>query len=130
MPETPRPQKRRCSESDSVEECEPDRLLMRSTCVWYNDGNLVLQAENLLFKVHRDVLAARSEVFKNMLSLPQPENAPRNVAENVAEECPVVQLPDEAEDIRHALKAIYGDKRCVTSLTDSGLDFYFICAAP
>jgi hypothetical protein len=45
---------------------------VRCDKVWYDDGNLVLQAGDKLFKVHRSVLSQRSEVFSDMLSVPQP----------------------------------------------------------
>jgi hypothetical protein len=80
----------------------------RSDKAWYDDGNLVLQAEDLFFKVHRGVLSSRSEVFAGMLAVSRPENS----TEELMDGCPVVQLPgDESCDVEHALCAIYGARR-------------------
>lgn len=38
--------------------------------LWYEDGNIVLQAQCVLFKVHRGILARQSDFFKNMFTLP------------------------------------------------------------
>jgi hypothetical protein len=85
---------------------------VRSAMVWYGDGNLVLQADNTLFKVHRDVLAARSEVFASMLSVPQPPNFS---TEGNADGWVVVHLSDTSVDIEHALRAVYGERRYVAA---------------
>jgi hypothetical protein len=92
---------------EKVESSEPVR-----SAVWYGDGNLVLQAENTLFKVHRDVLAARSEVFASMLSVPQPPNFS---TEGNADGWAVVHLSDTSVDIEHALRAVYGERRYVAA---------------
>ena len=44
----------------------------RSTDFWFDDGNVVLQVESTLFRVHRSILSMRSEVFQGMFSVPQP----------------------------------------------------------
>jgi hypothetical protein len=77
----------------------------QSTAVWYKDGNLILEVEKTLFKVHRSVLEARSEVFRDMVALPQPPSA------GVVDGCPIVRLSDASMDMEHALKALYGDSR-------------------
>ncbi|KAH9925593.1 uncharacterized protein BXZ73DRAFT_103130 [Epithele typhae] len=45
---------------------EPDKEL------WFADGNLVLVARDVEFRVYQGPLAAHSPIFKDMLSLPQP----------------------------------------------------------
>jgi BTB/POZ domain len=70
---------------------------------WFDDGNIILQAESKLFKVHRGVLAKHSNVFQDMFSLPQPPNQP--TAEH--EGCPSVMLADSELDVHHFLNAIY-----------------------
>lgn len=42
----------------------------RHESLWYEDGNIVLQSEFVLFKVHRSVLSRQSDFFKNMFALP------------------------------------------------------------
>ncbi|KZP11464.1 hypothetical protein FIBSPDRAFT_837642 [Athelia psychrophila] len=70
--------------------------------VWFEDGNVILEAENTKFKVHRGILAANSPVFHDMFSLPQPSSG-----ENFVEGCPVVHLSDSGMDVMHILQAIY-----------------------
>jgi hypothetical protein len=94
--------------SAGLEEPPSAARLVRSTKVWYNDGNLVLRAEDTLFKVHRDVLSARSDVFAGMLAVSQPDNSDQELVDG----CPIVHLPgDESYDVSHALRAIYGARR-------------------
>ncbi|KAF7370413.1 BTB domain-containing protein [Mycena sanguinolenta] len=73
------------------------------TCseLWISDGNVVLQAGNVQFRVHFGVLARHSSVFRDMQGLPQPSNEPN------VDGCPVVQLPDDPTDIEYLLKALY-----------------------
>jgi hypothetical protein len=80
---------------------------VRSSKVWYSDGNLVLQAEDMLFKVHRSILIQRSKVFSDMLAVTQPDNP----LEQLVDGCEVVQLRDDSgDDMEEALRAIYGDQ--------------------
>lgn len=69
--------------------------------VWFNDGNLVLEAEGVQFRVHQGLLAANSPVFNDMASFPQP-NAQPNV-----DGCPIVHMQDAASDLEVFLKAMY-----------------------
>ncbi|KAJ7114158.1 hypothetical protein C8R43DRAFT_1039448 [Mycena crocata] len=69
--------------------------------LWFEDGNLVIQAGNSQFRVYRGFLAARSPVFKDMLSFPQPSDA------ELIEGCPLVRLPDPALEVTVFLKAIF-----------------------
>ena len=70
---------------------------------WFDDGNLILQAEhNVCFKVHRGMLARQSEVFKDMLAIPQPS---MNAAPEPREE--TVRMYDLPVDLSNLLKAIY-----------------------
>ncbi|KAJ7127282.1 hypothetical protein C8R43DRAFT_700116 [Mycena crocata] len=69
--------------------------------LWFDDGNLVIQAENSQFRVFRGILAARSSVFQDMLSFPQPSDAELVVG------CPLVRLPDSLWEVTVFLKAIF-----------------------
>jgi BTB/POZ domain len=71
---------------------------------WLDDGNIILQAESTRFRVLRSILSASSSVFRDMFSLPQPEN------ENAVDGCPVVHVSDTADDLHHVLKALF-DRR-------------------
>ncbi|TRM62055.1 hypothetical protein BD626DRAFT_459042 [Schizophyllum amplum] len=69
---------------------------------WYSDGSIVLRIESTLFRVHKTILAVSSEVFKDMLSVPQPEG------QEDLQGCIVVGLHgDSVESWRHLLDALY-----------------------
>ncbi|KAJ7602765.1 hypothetical protein FB45DRAFT_1072642 [Roridomyces roridus] len=72
----------------------------RAQGLWFEDCGLVIQAEDVLFRVSRDFLAAHSPVFRDMLSVPTPANA------ETREGCPFVSLPDTAQDFTVFLKAL------------------------
>ena len=73
---------------------------------WMEDGNIVLAVQGKHFRVHRSILSANSEVFKNMFDCPEP-----NEGENeLIEQCPVVHLHDTTTDVQMILKAMY-DRR-------------------
>ncbi|KAJ7684276.1 hypothetical protein DFH06DRAFT_1155176 [Mycena polygramma] len=69
--------------------------------LWFEDGNLVIQAGNSMYRVFRGILAARSPVFQDMLSFPQPPDS------ELVEGCPIVHLHDSAADVHVFLKAIF-----------------------
>jgi hypothetical protein len=73
---------------------------------WFNDGNIVIWAENTQFRVHRGVLSQHSVIFKDMFSLAAPA-----AGAEVVDDCPVVQLSDTAVDVQHVLNAIYENRR-------------------
>jgi hypothetical protein len=68
---------------------------------WFEDGNLVLQAEDVQFRVHRGVLRSNSAIFADMLSISQPDT------QATVEGCPVVHLQDNSRELEHLLKALY-----------------------
>ncbi|KAI5896127.1 uncharacterized protein SCHCODRAFT_02614106 [Schizophyllum commune H4-8] len=77
---------------------------------WYSDGNIVLRVEDSLFRL----LNVNSEIFRDMLSVPQP------VAQDDLEGCPVVRLPgDSAEGWRSLLDALYDPSLLSTLHTQS-----------
>lgn len=80
--------------------------LIRSQDVWYDDGNIVIQTENIVFKVFRGILASNSAVFSDMFSVPQPTNE-AITGPDMYDSCPLVQIYDTPEDTRHFLKAIH-----------------------
>ncbi|KAJ6449170.1 hypothetical protein DFH09DRAFT_1386122 [Mycena vulgaris] len=75
--------------------------LQRVQDLWFADGNLVIQARNSQFRVYRGILAARSPVFQDMLSFPQPPDS------ELVEGCPLVHLPDAEMEVTDFLKAIF-----------------------
>lgn len=69
--------------------------------VWFDDGNIIVQAEKTQFRVHRGVLAKQSVVFKDMFRLPQPAN------ELTVDGHPIVHLSDTARDVGYLFAALY-----------------------
>jgi hypothetical protein len=82
----------------------------RVDALWFPDGNIVLSAHGVLFRVFKGILAARSPVFADMLAFPQPEDA------ETLDGCPVLHLDDSAADTMYFLKALF-DYECVLSLS-------------
>ncbi|KAH9951133.1 hypothetical protein B0H21DRAFT_719718 [Amylocystis lapponica] len=69
--------------------------------VWWTDGSVVFIAETTAFRVHASIMAATCEIFRDMFTMPQPEDI------DTYEGCQVVRLHDSAADLKHFLKAIY-----------------------
>ena len=61
--------------------------------VWFDDGNLIIQAEDKLFHVYRGILSSASSILRNMLlSLPVTDES------GTFDGCQVVHIPDSAAD--------------------------------
>jgi hypothetical protein len=75
---------------------------VRSADVWYDDGTLIICAENTLFRVYRGILAAQSDIFKDMLSIPQPSS----VNAETFEGCAIVRVHDKADDMERLLRVV------------------------
>ena len=73
----------------------------RSSDLWYLDGSVVLRADHTLFRVYSGILSQASSVFKDMFTMPQPEDC------ESYEGCPLVHLPDAASDLYPFLKAMH-----------------------
>ncbi|KAH6907599.1 hypothetical protein BKA70DRAFT_1283492 [Coprinopsis sp. MPI-PUGE-AT-0042] len=86
--------------------------VVRSTNFWFDDGNLVLQAEGTQFKVHRGLLARHSCVLRDMLSLPQPSQQ-QDLQEQSIDGCPVVVLCDKAKYWAELLGVLYDGHRYI-----------------
>ena len=69
--------------------------------IWFEDGNVILVAGGVAFKVHRGQLERHSEIFRDLFSLPQPVDQPR------FQGLPIVQLYDSPSDINFLLRALY-----------------------
>jgi hypothetical protein len=77
--------------------------------LWFEDGTVVLQVENTLFKVYRGTLRQQSPFFDDLFTLPQQENEESEKYEG----CPLVVMPgDCASDVKVFLKAVF-DFQCV-----------------
>lgn len=69
--------------------------------LFFKDGNVILVAEGICFRVHRGQLTRHSDVFRGMMDLPQPVNAVS------MDGCPIIELHDRAQELAHMLKALY-----------------------
>lgn len=76
--------------------------------IWFEDGNVVLEAERKQFKVHRGMLARSSSIFRDMFTVPQPQNP----EEASVDGCVIIRLPDSAEDVEIVLQALV-ERGCV-----------------
>lgn len=73
--------------------------------LYFPDGNIILEAGTTHFRVSRGILAARSPVFKEVLSLPQPKERGED---GKVDGCDVVHLfGDDPQEVTYFLKAIY-----------------------
>ena len=68
---------------------------------WFKDGNIILIAETVGFKVHRGQLERHSEVFRDLFTIPQPP------VQDLFEGCPCVHLYDAPGDVLYLLLALY-----------------------
>lgn len=80
----------------------PEFQDLRRDDIWFEDGNLILQTDDALFRVYSGLLAARSSVFKDMLAFPPPPEGNLN-----HDGCPVVRIYDSTSDVRAFLNAIF-----------------------
>ena len=76
---------------------------------WFDDGTVILVARDTVeFRVYRGVLAGLSSVFKDLFA---EHHALREVCMNIQGvptfPCPVVQVSDSPEDLRHLLRACF-----------------------
>ena len=85
----------------------PDNSIKRDSEVWFEDGNVVVIAQNTAFRFHKSVLSLHSPVFRDLFSVPQPSPA-GGKAEELLEGCSVVRVSDTSYDFRELLRAIYG----------------------
>jgi hypothetical protein len=80
---------------------DPAEPLERCPDLWFSDCGLVIRAGRMHFRLSRDMLAARSPVFADMLAFTQPEDA------ETIEGCPVVSLDDSPEHLTVFFRALF-----------------------
>jgi len=109
-PTVRRSKRQRSDDSFSVNviDAEPIPAVTRSE-YWLDDGNIVLQAENVQFRVHRSVLARHSNIFKDMFGMPQPLQPEGPMVDGF----PVVYLSDAADDVKTMLGIFYDNYKYV-----------------
>ncbi|KAJ7230349.1 hypothetical protein GGX14DRAFT_410493 [Mycena pura] len=79
---------------------KPDKP-QRVEALWFEDGNIILQAGTAQYRVYRGTLARESDVFKDMLSFPQPPES------ELVDGCPLVILPDAEVEVTPFLRALF-----------------------
>ncbi|KAJ7161885.1 hypothetical protein C8R43DRAFT_919788 [Mycena crocata] len=87
----------------TIRQVDPDKPLTKVDDLWFPKDTIVILAEHKIFQISGGVLAARSEVFSNMLAFPQPTSGDVESIEGT----PVVRLHDSADDVEVFLRAIY-----------------------
>lgn len=85
MGDAPPLKRRRTDENEEQERAAVKQEYARGE-PWFEDGNIVLVAQDTAFRVHRGILSKASEVLCDMLALHQPADA------ETLEGCPVVRL--------------------------------------
>lgn len=77
----------------------------RAKDLWFDDGNLILKAGDTLFRIYAGLLAARSSVFRDMLSFPPPKEG-----NPILDGCPIVFVYDSPNDLAHFLRAVFDSR--------------------
>ena len=75
---------------------------------WFKDGNILLVAGGVEFKVYRGVLVDRSPVFRDMFALPQLDTDTKS--ESSIDGCPVIRLSDCPAEVTVFFKAIFNSE--------------------
>ena len=75
--------------------------VVRSSKFWFEDGNVVLQAEYTQFRIHRSVLSMHCPIFRDMFACSLPENGP------MVDGCPLIHLSETLEDVKNLVKILY-----------------------
>ena len=78
--------------------------------IWFDDGNIVLQAENVQFKFYKGLLATYSPFFKDAFAIPQPQLEQDS---DTVDGCQIMRLPDSAADVEYMLS--FSLEPCVKS---------------
>ncbi|KAF7298484.1 hypothetical protein MKEN_01373500 [Mycena kentingensis (nom. inval.)] len=75
--------------------------LRRIEDIWFDDGNVVLQAGSAQYRVYRGTLARKSPIFSDMFCIGQPSGA------ELVDGCPLVIMPDDEADMTPFLQALF-----------------------
>ena len=99
------------------------RLRSRATAqkdieFWFEDGTLLIVAQNIEFRVYNGLLTDGSVVFKQLLSQPHTHHT-LSIGDQQTIRCPVVvHVTDSPQDMRNLFRALMprGGRRFVTML--------------
>ena len=75
-----------------------------------SDGNVIIVAQGVGFRVYRGWLSMQSEVFRDMFNTPQPVESDLK-PEEVSDDCPVVYVTDTALEMRSLLSVLLGGRQ-------------------
>ncbi|KZT64426.1 hypothetical protein DAEQUDRAFT_732659 [Daedalea quercina L-15889] len=104
------PRKRTRVETDSGITNEVKReSFTRDEKFWYDDGNIVVVAEDVGFRLYKGLLARQSDVFRDMFDLPQP--ASDGSRDDALVDCAVVHVADSPAEIRSLLRVLLDGRR-------------------
>ncbi|KAI0048890.1 hypothetical protein FA95DRAFT_986434 [Auriscalpium vulgare] len=84
---------------------------VESVDLWLSDGNIIIRSvpvgasrTRTLYKVHKSTLARHCDAFASLFDGP---HAALDAGSEHRDGIPVMDLPDDADDLRHFLKALY-----------------------
>ncbi|RPD76889.1 hypothetical protein L226DRAFT_353870 [Lentinus tigrinus ALCF2SS1-7] len=100
--------------------------VQRDEELWFSDGNLILLARNFEFRVYQGPLITHSPIFKDMLSLPQPDDAHKR-EQKEGSSCATVHLSDSPEDLRHFLQVFTSGRSLRTGSHEPSFDEVSAC---
>ena len=80
-----------------VKKGREDKTMKRSR-IWFDDGSIILQAEDTQFCVHKSVILKHFPTLNNFVSSPQSQST---------DGCAIINLSDSAKDWESLLTMIY-----------------------
>ena len=86
-----------------------EEVTQRDEDLWFEDGNVDILAQSIVFRVHQSVLARHSVIFADLFTVPQP--APLLTQDASLRRIPSVKVSDSSHDFRELLRAMYGGLR-------------------
>lgn len=91
-------------------------LPSHSDKLWLSSQAIIIQAEGTLFRVHADTLSQNSELFRDLLTLPQPVDA-----ESI-DETPVLRIEGtSADDMELFLLCLHSPVECVLTHSQTSI---------
>ena len=89
--------------------------LVRSEEVWFDDGNIILVAENKAFRVHRSMLVRHSQVFKDLFELSQPRKMNQANGRSRSNACDMYTVTKRNAPVRVTGRVYIGHAAIVTA---------------
>ena len=76
---------------------------LRKSDIWFDDGNLVIQAEDRLFRVYKGMLTSVSPVFRDLFLVAVPSTEDTETMDG----CPVIRVPDPSDEFHSLMKVLF-----------------------